>query len=76
MGMSPQTGLPQNNRVGDLDPFCLPMLMNHTGKSLEEVLATLSNEAGLLGLSGGISGDIRDLEEAANSGNSDAKLSL
>ncbi len=76
MGMSPQTGLPQNNRVGDLDPFCLPMLMQHTGQTLEQVLATLSTEAGLLGLSGGLSGDIRDLQEAAQAGNADAHLAL
>jgi acetate kinase len=76
MGMSPQTGLPQNNRVGDLDPFCLPMIMQHTGLSLIDVLKKLSTEAGLLGLSGGLSGDIRDLEQAADSGNADAKLAL
>ncbi len=76
MGMSPQTGLPQNNRVGDLDPFCLPMLMQHTGMNLEEMLKALSTEAGLVGLSGGVSGDIRDLENAAASGNGDAQLAL
>ena len=38
MGMSPQSGLPQNNRVGDFDPFALPVVMQATGKSLEEVL--------------------------------------
>ncbi|MFO1064404.1 MAG: acetate/propionate family kinase [Pirellulales bacterium] len=76
MGMSPQTGLPQNNRVGDLDPFCLPMIMEHTGLSLADVLKKLSTEAGLLGLSGGVSGDIRDLEQAAASGNADAQLAL
>lgn len=76
MGMSPQTGLPQNNRVGDLDPFCLPMIMEHTGLSLGDVLKKLSTEAGLLGLSGGISGDIRDLEQAADGGNADAQLAL
>lgn len=76
MGMSPQTGLPQNNRVGDLDPFCLPMIMEYTGLSLADVLKKLSTEAGLLGLSGGISGDIRDLEESADSGNADARLAL
>ncbi len=27
MGMSPQTGLPQNNRVGDFDPFALKQVM-------------------------------------------------
>lgn len=76
MGMSPQTGLPQNNRVGDLDPFCLPMLMEHTGKDVEGVLAELATQSGLLGLSGGLSGDIRDLEEAAQAGNADAQLAL
>jgi acetate kinase len=76
MGMSPQTGLPQNNRVGDLDPFCLPMLMKHTGQDLESILQALSTQAGLLGMSGGISGDLRDLEQAAQSGNTDAALAL
>ncbi len=76
MGMSPQTGLPQNNRVGDLDPFCLPMIMEHTGLSLADTLKKLSTEAGLLGISGGVSGDIRDLEQAADAGNADAQLAL
>lgn len=76
MGMSPQTGLPQNNRVGDIDPFCLPMLMQHTDKNLEQLLEALATEAGLLGLSGGISGDMRDLEAAADEGNPDARLAL
>lgn len=76
MGMSPQSGLPQNNRVGDLDPFCLPMLMEHTGQNLEEVLANLATNAGLLGLSDGLSGDIRDLEQAALNGHAGAQLAL
>lgn len=76
MGMSPQTGLPHNNRVGDLDPYALPLMMQQTGQSLEELLRTLSTQAGLLGLSGGLSGDVRDLEEAAERGNADAKLAL
>ncbi|QDU76534.1 Acetate kinase [Bremerella volcania] len=76
MGMSPQTGLPQNNRVGDFDPYALPLLMERTGKSLTEVLAHIGNQGGLLGLSGGLSGDMRDLEEAAANGNADAQLAL
>lgn len=76
MGMSPQSGLPQNNRVGDLDPFCLPMLMEHTGMDLPQMLSALATQAGLLGLSGGVSSDIRDLEAAADSGNADAQLAL
>jgi acetate kinase len=75
LGMSPQTGIPHNNRVGDFDPFALPIVMRETGQSLEEVLADLANQSGLLGLSG-ISGDCRDLEIAAAAGNQDAQLAL
>jgi acetate kinase len=76
MGMSPQTGLPQNNRVGDLDPYALPLMMEHTGMTLEKLLHYLSTQAGLLGLSNGLSGDIRDLEQAAATGNAHAQLAL
>ena len=75
MGMSPQTGLPQNNRVGDFDPFALPWLMDRTGKTLQELLDILANESGLLGLSGS-SGDVRDLEAAAIQGDEQAQLAL
>jgi len=76
MGMSPQSGLPQNNRVGDLDPYCLPLMMEKTGLTLEQLLHLLSTQAGLLGLSNGLSGDVRDLEKASAVGNLDAKLAL
>ena len=75
MGMSPQSGVPQNNRVGDFDPFALPRIMAATGLTLTETLAKLANEGGLLGISG-ISGDVRDLESAANQGDEQAKLAL
>jgi acetate kinase len=75
MGMSPQSGLPHNNRVGDFDPFALPIIMKATGKSLDEVLHDLAEKSGLLGLSG-VSGDIRDLEEAAAAGHARARLAL
>jgi acetate kinase len=75
MGMSPQSGLPNNNRVGDFDAFALPVVMQATGKSLDAVLDDLAERSGLLGLSG-LSGDVRDLEEAAASGNARARLAL
>jgi acetate kinase len=74
MGMSPQTGLPQNNRVGDFDPFALPLIMNATGQSLEQVLSDLASRSGLAGMSG-TSGDLRDLEAAATT-NPKAQLAL
>ncbi len=75
MGMSAQSGLPQNNRCGDFDPFAIPLVMQRTGKSLSEVLDVLANQSGLLGLSG-VSNDFRDIEEAATAGNARAKLAV
>ena len=75
LGASPQSGLPQNNRCGDFDPFVLPLVMEHTGKSLTEVLDVLANQSGLLGLSG-VSNDFRDIEEAAAAGNARARLAV
>jgi acetate kinase len=75
MGMSPQSGLPHNNRVGDFDPFALPAIMRATGKSLELVLDDLANRSGLEGLSGK-SNDLRDVELAAIAGDTKAKLAL
>ncbi|MHB0959603.1 MAG: acetate/propionate family kinase [Pirellulaceae bacterium] len=75
MGMSPQSGLPHNNRIGDFDPFAIPVIMRATGQSLDEVLDELANRCGLLGLSG-LSGDVRDLEEAAATGHLRARLAL
>jgi len=75
MGMSPQSGLPQNNRVGDLDVEALPYAAATLGLSLEEARRQLSKHSGLLGLSG-VSNDIRDVTEAANRGNLSARLAL
>jgi acetate kinase len=75
LGMSPQTGLPHNNRVGDFDPFALPIILRKSGKSLEQVFEELSTKGGLLGVSG-LSSDVRDLEEAAAKGHVRAKLAL
>jgi acetate kinase len=75
MGMSPQSGLPNNNRVGDFDPFALAVVMKATGKSLDEALDDLANRGGLLGISG-VSTDIRDIRQAAADGNERAQLAL
>jgi acetate kinase len=75
LGMSPQSGLPHNNRVGDFDVFALPALMRATGKTLEQVLDDLANRSGLLGVSGK-SNDLRDIEEAAGAGEKRAQLAL
>ena len=75
LGMSPQSGLPHNNRVGDLDIFALPVILRETGLSLGEVLDILANRSGLEGI-GGAGRDLRDIEAAAEAGNAQAKLAL
>jgi len=75
MGLSPQSGLPHNNRVGDLDSFALPFLMRTTGLTLDEAERILCRESGLKALSGGYN-DIRDIETQAAAGNAPARLAL
>jgi acetate kinase len=75
MGMSPQSGLPQNNRVGDLDAEALPYAMKSLGLSLETAREQLTKQSGLFGLSG-ISNDVRDILAASDNGNARAKLAL
>ena len=75
MGMSPQGGLPNNNRVGDFDAYAIPVVMKATGLTFEQVLAEMSSKGGLLGISG-LSGDCRDLEDAAADGHDRAEKAL
>ncbi len=76
LGMSPQSGLPHNNRVGDLDSAAVPYAVRALGLSLDEAERQLSKEGGLKGLAGGLSNDIRDIQDAAAKGNAKAKLAI
>jgi acetate kinase len=75
MGLSPQSGLPHNNRVGDLDSFALPFLMRATGLTLEEAERLMCQESGLKALSGGFN-DVRDIMEQGTKGNAHAQLAF
>jgi acetate kinase len=75
MGFSPQSGLPQNNRVGDLDSMAVPYACKMLGIDVAEAERRLTKESGLLGLSG-VSNDARDVREAAAAGNPDAQLAI
>jgi acetate kinase len=74
-GMSPQSGLPQNNRVGDLDSMAIPFAVKNLGIDLATAERQLTTESGLLGLSG-VGNDLRDIREAAEGGNARAQLAL
>lgn len=63
MGFTPQTGLIQGTRIGDIDPFVFPYIMEKKKITLDEALKECSKNGGLKGLSG-ISADMREIKEA------------
>lgn len=75
MGATPQSGLFQNNRVGDFDVFCLPKLMDEFNNDWETILKELSTKGGLLGVSK-LSNNMREIVEAAISGDEQSELTL
>jgi acetate kinase len=75
-GMTPQSGLPQNNRVGDFDVFALIYLARDLGLGIDAVEKALTTQAGLKGMSGLNSGDMRDLVDAAAKGNRNSAVAL
>lgn len=76
MGFSPQSGLENATRHGDLDVFAVLYMMERHGWSIEEVRKQLARTGGLAGLSGVDGGDVRDIETAAGGGSSKAALAL
>ena len=73
-GLSPQGGLPQNNRIGDLDPYALDLVMRNRGLSFAEVLEICASQSGLQGLCG--HNDVRDIQEGAVAGDERCVLAL
>jgi acetate kinase len=73
MGFTPQSGLIQGTRTGDLDPFVLPYIMGKLDLTLDEALKECTKNGGLAGISG-ISADMREINEAISNGNDRARL--
>ncbi len=73
MGMGLQCGVLQNNRIGDMDPYIIFHLVEECGMELRDVKTMLQTKSGLYGMSGGVSNDLRDIQEQADLGNEDCK---
>ena len=73
-GFSLQTGVMHANRVGDIDPYLVPFLLD-CGMDFDEIIHGLSKNGGLQGVSG-ISNDVRILLEEVDNGNARAKLAI
>ena len=76
MGLTPLEGLIMGTRSGDIDPAVVQFICNKEGKDVNEVLNILNKKSGVLGMSGGISSDFRDVEKAAAEGNHLAEVAL
>jgi len=70
-----QSGLLQTARMGDIDPYVFLYIMEKKGISLQEALTEASSKGGLLGISG-VGRDMREIKEAAASGDRRARLAI
>ena len=75
MGFTPLEGLLMGTRSGSVDPDVVTYIQEKEGLSASEMSKVLNKKSGFLGLSC-VSSDARDLDAAANEGNSKAKLTL
>lgn len=76
MGLTPLEGLIMGSRCGDIDPAVAQYICNKEGKTIDEVLNLFNKKSGILGMSGGVSTDFRDVQKAAEEGNHLAEVAL
>lgn len=76
MGLTPLEGLVMGTRSGDIDPAILEFVAKKEGLDISELMTMLNKKSGVYGLSNNLSSDFRDLENAANEGNAQAKVAL
>ncbi len=76
MGLTPLEGLIMGTRSGDMDPAIFSFICEKEGLTPEQMNQVLNKKSGVLGLSGGLSSDFRDLCDAADKGNELAQMTL
>jgi len=74
-GISAQSGLPHNNRVGDFDPYAFLKVLPTFDLTLEQALQAMAKRGGLEAISG-VSNDMRKIQEAASQGHDRAQLAI
>ena len=74
MGLTPLEGVPMGTRSGDIDPAILEFLAKKENMDIFQLVNVLNKKSGVYGLSGDLSSDFRDLENAAEKGNTKAQL--
>ena len=76
MNFSPNSGLLQGTRIGDIDGTAILFAMKELGLSIDETQNEISNNAGLKGMAGIGTDDVKSILEAAGSGNERAKMAI
>ncbi len=76
MGLTPLEGLIMGTRSGDLDPAIISFLAEKENMTAAEVINVCNKKSGVLGLSDNCSSDFRDLVQAGEDGNAQAKNAL
>jgi acetate kinase len=75
MGLTPNEGLIMGTRTGDIDAGALLFVAAKEDLSIDQMNKLINKESGVYGISG-VSPDMRELENAAASGNERAQLAL
>ncbi|MDO4961473.1 MAG: acetate kinase [Eubacteriales bacterium] len=76
MGLTPLEGLIMGTRSGNVDPGIMQYICKKEKIDIDGMLNVLNKKSGILGMSGGISSDFRDVGKAAAEGNEDAANGL
>ncbi len=74
MGISPLDGLMMGTRSGAIDPSIIEYVSRESGEDIEQITNDLNKKSGLLGISG--YSDSRDVENARENGDENARLAL
>ncbi len=76
MGLTPLEGLIMGTRSGDIDPAILEFIAKKENLDIAGVMNILNKKSGVYGMSGELSSDFRDLEDAHYAGNKLATQAL
>jgi acetate kinase len=76
MLFSPQSGVLQGSRIGDADVYGVLYAMGKMNLSIAQISNELSKNAGLNGIAGIGSDELKDISDAAEAGNERAKIAV
>ena len=69
MGVTPLEGIIMGTRCGSIDPAIVPLLMKKENLTPDQMDTIMNKKSGILGVTGGVTSDNRDIENGAKQGN-------